>query len=249
MNVGQLTFLAFAGLAAGTVNGVAGGGSLISFPALLAVGLPPIVANVTSTVAIWPGYLGGVAGFRREVGGQRERIRSLASTTLIGAVAGAILLLTTPSTDFSRLAPYLILLACTMFAVQPILRRKIGHRSATETHLYLMHVGTFLGAVYGAYFGAGLGVFLLGVLGVALPDDLQHINALRSVLALIINTIAALIFATAGRTVWSAVAVMAAGSLIGGFFGATFARRLPAGAFRIIVIALGVAAAIRLFLE
>lgn len=250
MFIAQAGFLSAAGLIAGLVNGAAGGGSLISFPALLAVGYPALGANVTSTVAIWPGYLGGTAGFHREVGDQRDRVRSVALTTFFGSVMGAVLLLTTPGADFRRVAPYLIIAACVLFAGQPVLTRYVRSRGSTrELHPALLHTGTFCCAIYGSYFGAGLGVLLLGVLGVALPDHLLRLNGLRAVLSLGINSVAVAIFAIAAPVAWSAVAIMGVTSLVGGYFGARFARWLPAIALRALVISLGLFAATRLLIK
>ena len=164
-------FLCVAGLAAGFVNGVAGGGTLVSFPVLLALGLPAVRANVTSTIGIWPGYLGGVAGFRREISDQLDRLRELAPVAAVGGVVGAVLLLVTPSHAFSRAAPYLVLVACALFAVQPILAKHLAARDGRQRRLF-GQAGTFVACVYGAYFGAGLGVLLLAILGIAIPDRL-----------------------------------------------------------------------------
>lgn len=247
MDVAQAGFLSAAGLVAGLVNGVAGGGSLVSFPALLAAGYPALGANVTSTVAIWPGYLGGTAGFRREVRAQQDRIRQIGLTTLVGAGCGAALLLTTPSGFFRQVAPFLILAACGLFAFQPILARRLRERGGEDgTHPALLHAGTFCSALYGSYFGAGLGVLLLGVLGLALPDRLLRLNGLRSVMSLGINSVAVVIFALAAPVAWTAVALMAVASLVGGFVGANLARYLPAGILKLVVIGLGLATAARL---
>lgn len=249
MDIGQAGFLSAAGLVAGIVNGVAGGGSLVSFPALLAAGYPALGANVTSTVAIWPGYLGGTAGFRREVGEQTRRIRQVGGTTLAGAIIGAVLLLTTPSGWFRHLAPFFILGACVLFALQPLLARRLRARDVPGGgRPALLHAGSFCSAVYGSYFGAGLGVLLLGVLGLALPDRLLKLNGLRSVLSLGINSVAVVVFAAAAPVAWSAVALMAATSLAGGFLGANFARWLPAPALKVLVIALGLVTALRLLI-
>jgi uncharacterized membrane protein YfcA len=257
-----VVLLAVAGFAAGVVNGVAGGGSLVSFPALLAAGHGALVANVTSTVGIWPGYAGGVAGYRHVLGDQRDRIRRLAPTCIVGGIAGAALLLLTPSRFFATIAPYLILGACALFAVQPRLSRVLARRSASRVTeggaapdptsdgrpapALGLHVCILLAAMYGAYFGAGLGVILLAVLALLLESDLQRANGLRGVLALVINSVGVVVFAVAADVVWSAAAVLAVTSLAGGYTGAHLAQRLPARAFRIAVILLGLAAAARL---
>lgn len=243
---GQEAFLALAGLGAGLVNGAAGGGTLLSFPALLAVGYPALTANVTSTVGIWTGYLGGAAGFRNEVLGQRERVRALAPTVVAGSLGGGILLLTTPSHDFRALAPYLLLLASFLFAVQPWVRSRLASAGHTSTHRALLHVGTFLASVYGAYFGAGLGVVLLAVLATALPDPLVRVNGLRSVLSLTVNTVAVIVFVAHAHVAWGAAGLMTGAALVGGYIGSRLARAAPAGLLRAVVIALGLATAITL---
>lgn len=245
----ELLLLAISGFAAGLVNGVAGGGSLVSFPALLTAGFPALTANVTSTVGIWPGYLGGAGGFHREIRDQSAHVRQVSGVTIVGSIVGVLLLLTTPSSLFRLLAPYLILAACALFAVQPILSRRVqAHGPPKRAHLLALQLGVFASSVYGSYFGAGLGVLLLGVLGGTLPDRLLHLNGLRSVLSLAINTIAMALFIVVAPVAWAAVVVMAPASLIGGYTGARFARRLPTPVFRVAVIALGVIAATRLLL-
>lgn len=238
--------LGLAGLGAGLINGIAGGGSLVSFPALLALGYPALQANVTSTVGIWPGYLGGVAGFRRELEGQRGRLVALLPAILGGAVAGGVLLLATPSADFARAAPYLVLVACGLFALQPLLVKNVRPGAPTRVRQVALHGGTFLASAYGAYFGAGLGVVLLGVLGSCIPDRLVRINGLRSVVSLIVNTVAALIFVADAHVAWVAAGLLAGGSLVGGYVGANFARSVPTWILRLLVICLGLVTAGRL---
>ncbi|HET6951137.1 MAG TPA: sulfite exporter TauE/SafE family protein [Acidimicrobiales bacterium] len=243
MTASELLFLAAAGFGAGVVNGVAGGGSMVSFPALLAVGVPSLAANVTSTVGIWPGYLGGVAGFRRALAAQRDRLRPLAAVALAGAVVGALALLVTSEDGFDALAPWLVLLACGLFAAQPLLARRLTAFGPTPRgHGALRYGGVFAGAVYGAYFGAGLGVLLLAVLGITLPGRLVDLNGIRSVLALLVNSIAVVVFAVAAPVEWAAAGTMAAASLVGGYVGATASTRLPVPVFRVVVLALGLAA-------
>lgn len=238
-------FLALAGFCAGIVNGIAGGGTLVSFPVLLALGLPAVRANVTSTIGIWPGYLGGVAGFRPEVRDQLDRLRELAPVAIAGGIAGAVLLLVTPSHAFSEAAPYLVLLACALFALQPFLAKRLGGADGHQMRL-LAQGGTFVACVYGAYFGAGLGVLLLAILGIAIPDRLVRTSGLRSMLSLLVNTIAAIVFAIAAHVAWRDAGVLAVSSLVGGYAGARFARTVPPGPLRILIILIGLAAAGRL---
>ena len=251
MSWDTLVLLLAAGFAAGLVNGVAGGGSLISFPALIATGQTALVANVTSTVGIWPGYAGGVAGYRHVVAAQRDRVRRLAPTCVAGGLAGAALLLLTPSDFFETIAPFLILGACALFTAQPALSRALGRRSAAHEPLasrspLVLHGSVFLASVYGSYFGAGLGVILLAVLALLLEENLQLANGLRGVLALLINSVAVVVFAIAADVAWSDAAVLAVSSLVGGYVGAHLAQRLPVPAFRTAVVVLGLAASARL---
>jgi uncharacterized protein len=250
MSAGELVFLAIAGFLAGMVNGVAGGGSMVSFPALLALGVPSLAANVTSTVGIWPGYLGGAAGFRRRLAGQRDLLRELAPAALVGALVGSGLLLITSQDEFDALAPWLVLVACALFAAQPALARRLGAAGpASRDWRVLRDGGVLLGSVYGAYFGAGLGVLLLAVLGITVAEALTDLNAVRTVLALLVNSIAVVVFAVAAPVVWSAAATMAAASLAGGYVGARTATRMPVPVFRAVVLVLGLAAAIGLFVR
>lgn len=251
MSATELLFLAAAGMLAGFINGVAGGGSLVSFPALLAVGIPALSANVTSTVGIWPGYLGGVAGFRAELKGteQRARVRRLAPVMVAGALCGGALLLTTPAAAFDAAVPWLILFACTMFAVQPLLVRRLREQAPGHSRTAPLQIGVFLGSAYGAYFGAGLGVVLLAVLGLTVADSLPRLNGLRSVISLAVNTIAALLFVATAPVVWSAAATMAASSFGGGYVGARVARRMRPNVLRAAVVILGVVVALRLLID
>ena len=245
----HVLLLVAAGLGAGIFNGVAGGGSLISFPVLLALGYPALTANITNTVGIWPGYLGGAAGFRTEIKDQSPRLAQLSPVALAGGVLGAILLLTTPSSTFARLAPYLILAAAALFAAQPVLRRALTRsdsRSPGDVRVPLMLGGTFLAAVYGGYFGAGMGVVLLAVLGLALPDSLARTSGLRTALSIGINGVAAAVFLIHRGLAWEAVGWLALGSLLGGWVGAKLALSIPAWALRTIVILIGVGTAVKL---
>ena len=265
----QIALLAGAGLLAGAVNTVAGGGSLLSFPALLAVGLPAITANVTNAVALTPGYFGGTLGYRRELAGQRRRILALGATSAIGAVVGAILLLVSSPELFEAIVPFLIFLACGLLALQTRLARLVRARRAgdggqepsdpeagaptgpaagADRHTGPLFATQFLAAVYGAYFGAGVGIMMLAILGIFLADNLQRLNALKGLLSLLINAIAAAYFILFADVRWVAVAVMAVTSLLGGQLGVVLARRLNDQALRWLVIAFGVAVGLRLLL-
>jgi uncharacterized protein len=256
----QIVLLAGAALVAGAVNAVAGGGSLLSFPALLAVGYPALTANVTNTVALTPGYFGGTLGYRRELGGQRGRVFALGAISAVGAVLGAYLLLISSAELFERVVPFLIFLACGLLAAQPRLARLVrerrqdgdpppaGARADAGPHTVPLFGAQFLAAVYGAYFGAGVGIMMLAILGIFLADSLQRLNALKGLLSLLINLIAAVSFVLFAEVSWVAVAVMAVASLLGGQLGVVLARRLDDRALRWLVIAFGVVVGLRLLL-
>jgi uncharacterized membrane protein YfcA len=243
--------LATAGLLAGGVNAIAGGGSLISFPALLAAGYPAVTANVTNTVALFPGYAGSVAGGRLELGGQGARVRAIALTSVIGAVGGAVLLLTTPSEVFRAIVPFLILLACGLLVLQPRLARVVQRRTVSDKgdHSPVLQLSVLIAAVYGAYFGAGLGVLLLGVLGIFLAEQLRRINALKNVLSLVINAVALVAFGVFGPVAWEAVLVVALTSLTGGYLGARVASRIPSAVLRTMVVLYGVVVSVVLLVQ
>lgn len=241
LTVPDAALIAAAGFVAGSINAVAGGGSLISFPALMAVGFPPLSANVTNSVGMAPGYLGGTLGYRRELASQHHRIRSLVPVAALGGIAGSIALLTTPANAFEGLVPYLILVACLLLASQPRIQRWVRGRphDGVLRSPWALYLTIFVASLYGAYFGGGLGVVLLAVLGIFIEDALQKLNALKSTLTLTINTIAALIFAVFGPVQWLAVAVVAPAGLLGGYLGASVARHLPAAILRWSVVAFG----------
>jgi uncharacterized membrane protein YfcA len=241
----QAALLFAAAFAAGAINAVAGGGSLVSFPTLLAVGLPSIQANVTNTVALWPGYLGGSLNYRHELRPRKDRLKALASPCVLGALVGAWVLLATPQPVFDVIVPFLILGACGLMAAQDRLNAFVmRHHPASmggDGHTpWPLWLATFLLGVYGAYFGAALGIMLLAVLGVLLPDDIQRSNALKGMLSLVINAVAVVYFAFLGPVVWWAAAVMAVGAVFGGYGGAGLARRLGRTWLRRVVISYGV---------
>lgn len=244
MDAGTAALLAAAGLGAGAVNAVAGGGSLISFPALLAAGYPSITANVTNAVAVLPGYLGGSLAYRPELAGQARRIRALALTSGLGAAAGAALLLVSPASVFDAVVPWLILAACALLAAQP--RVAAAARGGHAGSPLALHGAVFGATVYGGYFGAGLGIMLLAILGVFVDDDLQRLNALKGVLSLLVGVVAAVGFAVFGPVAWDAAAIVGIACLAGGALGVSLARRLPARVLRAVVIAYGVAVAVAL---
>jgi uncharacterized membrane protein YfcA len=247
MSATHALVIVLAGVGAGIFNGVAGGGSLISFPILLGLGYPALTANITNTIGIWPGYLASAAGFRREIGDQARRLARLTPIALAGGVAGALLLLTTSPATFDDVVPWLVLGAAALFAAQPFLRRALDRNSAhPRTRPVLLVIGVFAASVYGGYFGAAMGVMFLAVLGLALPVSLAHTTGLRAVLSMIVNGIAAVVFLAHGGLAWAAVGWLAIGSLVGGYIGARLALALPVPALRVVVVVIGVGTAVRL---
>jgi uncharacterized membrane protein YfcA len=247
LSTSHALLIALAGVGAGIFNGVAGGGSLISFPVLLALGYPALTANITNTIGIWPGYVASAAGFRSEIGDQKRRLVRLAPVALAGGVAGALLLLTTSPVTFASVVPWLVLGAAALFAAQPVLRRALDRGEAhPRTRPVLLVLGVFAASVYGGYFGAAMGVMFLAILGLALPLSLTATSGLRTVLSMVVNGVAAVVFLIHGGLAWEAVGLLAAGSLVGGFAGARLALALPAPALRVVVVVIGVATAVKL---
>jgi uncharacterized membrane protein YfcA len=235
-----IALLVVAALAAGLVNAVAGGGTLISFPALTAVGLPAVTANVTNTVALSPGYLGGAWAQRKALDAHRSLVRLVVPVSILGGLAGGILLLTTSEAIFRRLVPFLIFGACALLAAQTRINRYVaGRHGGRGVPKAVLLVTVFVGAVYGGYFGAGLGIILLAALGIILDEDLRVVNALKQVLALAINTTAAIFFAVSGRVAWWAAAIMAIGALVGGNLGGRLVGKLSPSLLRGIVVGIG----------
>jgi len=253
MGVVEYAGLAVAAFVAGAINAVAGGGSLISFPALLAAGFASKTANVTNTVALWPGYAGGSYGYRTELSRQRQRFLRLAGPAILGALVGSVVLLATPGRAFDVIVPFLILFACTMMAFQDQLSRWAqAHRLASrgEEHVpFALLLSTFASAIYGAYFGAALGIITLAFLSILLPDDIQHSNALKGLLSLLINAVAVVYFALFGPVRWLPAAVMAVGAVAGGYLGVGVARRLGRQWLRVAVIGYGLVVVAILFVQ
>jgi uncharacterized membrane protein YfcA len=251
VSAGELALLAAAAFAAGAVNAGCGGGSLISFPALVAVGVPTLAANVTNQIAVLPGYLGGTVAYRAELEGQRRRLVALVATSSVGALVGALLLVISSQRLFEVVAPVLVLAAVGLLAAQPRLSQmeaaRAAHPCEREHPTGRLHVENFLASVYGGYFGAGLGITLLAILAIGLEDSLQRLNALKGLLSLVVAVVAAVFFALFGPVHWDAAAVMAVASFTGGHLGVGVARRISDEALRYGVIAIGTAVAIWLF--
>lgn len=250
MGPAWLAFLFGVSAVAGAVNSVAGGGTLLSFPALVSAGMNPIAANATSTVAIWPGTLGAIWGFRRELGERHHVLGLLLGPSVVGGLAGSLLLLVTPPGVFSRLVPFLVLFATLLFAAQGRLARRRAE-ALGEHHPHTGPVATavlqFLTAVYGGYFGAGIGILMLATLGLFGIDDLHRMNAIKNVLGMAINGTAVAIFVVAGAADLPVAAVMAVGAVLGGWAGADVARRIGQQTLRRAVVFVGLLVSVALF--
>ena len=238
--------VAGAGLVAGAVNAVVGSGSLITFPTLLAVGYPPVVANVSNTVGLAFGSVSGAWGYRRELRGQLRRTLVLGSGSALGAVTGGVLLLALPGEVFDAVVPVLILIAVALMAFKPTPRPE---HAPVRAHTGAAIGGTFLTGIYGGYFGAAQGVILLALLRLAFEDDLQRLNAIKNVLASIANGVAAVLFVAVAHVAWGATALLAGSSILGGLVGASYGRRLPERWLRRIVIVGGTAVAAVLLVD
>lgn len=244
----HLVLLVVAGGLSGAVNALAGGGSLLLFPALLAVGLPPLAANVTNSVIQCPGSLGLVLGSRQELHGQQGRVRSTVSVAAAGSLVGSLLLLVLPATLFDAVVPGLVALASVLLGAQPWLARWIGEpETGAPDRRAVLLPAVFLGAIYGGYFGGALGVILIAVLALTAHDDLRRLNAVKGVLSLIITLVTVVVFAIGAPVDWLAVALLAPANLVGGFLGAKLAGRLPAPVLRAGVVVVGLAVSIYLF--
>ncbi len=272
MGPGEALAILGAGLASGAVNAVVGSGSLITFPTLLAFGIPPIVANVSNNVGQVPGNISGAVGYRRELAGQRPRLVRLGVIAAVGSAGGAAALLTLPSSSFQVIVPVLILTACALVLVQPWLSARIIARRAEslgspdnaagsaggpsgppepagqnrEALSPALRAGVLASAAYGGYFGAAQGVLVIGLLGTFLDETLQRVNGAKNVLVAVVNGVAAIIYLFFAHIDWLAVLLIAIGSAVGGLLGARFGRRLSPLALRIFVVLVGVVAAVKL---
>ena len=239
-----------AGFAAGGINAVIGSGTLITFPTLLAVGYPPIVANVSNNLGLVPGAASAALGYRRELRGSRSRLLRFAPATITGAIIGSVLLLSLPEDSFKRIVPVLIAISLLLIVFQPrISRWATARREAAEPHGGPLLLGGIFGTgIYGGYFGAGQGILLFAALAISLPDDLRELNAVRAELAGIANATAAVVFVLVADVAYLPVLLIAVGSTAGGLFGAGVGRRLPDPALRATVVVIGIAAILHLVL-
>jgi len=245
--------IALASIGAGAINAAAGGGTLITFPAMLAAGMSPLAANMTSSIGLLLGTVGGAWSYRQELSRQRRRFLANAPFAAVGGAIGAVLLLLTPSDAFTAIVPWLVLTAAALFAAQPLVAKQLG-RSADDPFAVDATGGwaakaAFVGiGVYGSYFGAGIGVMMLAMLGLLIHDSLQHHNALKNVMAAVINGTGAVILASSPLVHWGVVIMMLAGSLLGGITGGWLSRRVPSWALRVVVIAVALVVALSMLL-
>ena len=247
MTAVEIVAILVAGVAAGTINTVVGSGTLITFPTLLAFGVPPVTANVSNTVGLVPGSLSGAIGYRAELTGQRARLVRLGSASLLGGTAGALLLLWLPSAAFDAVVPVLIGLGVFLVVIGPATSRRVAARAAARGGLpehgaWWVWPAVALTGVYGGYFGAAQGVLLVAILGIGVADSLQRHNATKNVLALLVNGIAAVVFVLVADVDWAVAGLIAAGSVVGGQLGATVGRRLPPMVLRGVIVIVGVTA-------
>jgi len=246
--------IVLAAFAAGAINSIAGGGTLLSFPALVWIGRDPIMANATNSVALWPGSLSAMVGFRRELAKVRRWLLLLTIPSLAGGAAGAILLLRTSSRTFIRLVPFLILGATILLAVQELITRRLkliakAHENPTPGWVTFVFVFQFLVAVYGGYFGAGMGILMLAALGFIGLTDMHEMNGLKNLLAICINGVAAVYFAFSGAVLWKDGAIMAVAAIAGGYAGARIAHRLGRVFVRRAVVVIGLTMSVALFVR
>ncbi|MCW2697863.1 MAG: putative permease [Modestobacter sp.] len=256
MTIWEMVAVAAAGLAAGSINAVVGSGTLVTFPVLLAVGLPPVTATITNSLGLVPGNLTGAIGYRRELRGQRRLLLRLFPASVLGALTGAFLLLHLPAAAFETIVPVLVGLAVVLVAVQPLLQRALARRRAQDGgtdpeqlrvgpgRMTALAAGAYATGTYGGYFAASQGVLQIGIFGLLLPESLHRLNAIKNVLTLGVNAVAALAYVVVAtdRIDWTAAALVAGGSLVGGHVGSTVGRRLPAPALRTAIVLLGLVA-------
>jgi len=246
MTVNEALVIFAAGTGAGMVNAIAGGGTLLSFPVLLWLGRDPIVANATNAIALFPGSLASAFAFRREIGQARKLLALLLPPSVVGGIAGAVLLLMTPSRVFSSLIPYLILMATALIALkgplERLFRRATNDDSTPRTHGLTLVAGQLLVGVYGGYFGAAMGIMMLAAYGLAGIGDIHQRNGLKTVSATVINGIAGVVFVFSGVVAWKDAALLSAGAVIGGYVGAAVGRRMKARVIEILIVLIGLSA-------
>jgi uncharacterized membrane protein YfcA len=242
----ELAAIALAGVVAGFINAVAGSGTLVTFPTLIAFGVPPVTANVSNNVGLVPGSISGAIGWRHELVGQRARLLRMGAAALVGGTAGAVLLLVLPAEAFDTIVPVLVGLGIVLVAVQPLINRRLAAKAArsdTEPReARWLLPGIAATGVYGGYFGAAQGILLMAVLGAGTQDSLHRDNAMKNVLSGVVNGVAAVIFIAVADVDWAIAGVIAVGSIVGAQVGARAGIRMPAAALRLLIIVVGVTA-------
>ena len=239
----EIIAIAVAGAAAGAINTIVGSGSLVTFPVLVALGYPPVIANVTNTVGLVPGSVAGAYGYRRELAGQKNRITRLGVASLLGAIVGAMLLLMLPASVFDSVVPVIIAIAVLLVIFQSRLDRLVAsRRDESGDGGWLLTFLVFLTGVYGGYFSAAQGILLLAVLGLGLSETLQRVNALKNVLQALVNLVATVVFAIVADVAWLAAGILAVGAIIGGQLGAHYGRKLPPVVLRGMIVVIGAVA-------
>lgn len=249
MDLLEAALILVAGTAAGTINAAVGSGSLITFPTLLAFGIPPVTANVSNNIGLVPGGLASVWGYRRELADQRRRLVVLGSMSVLGGIIGAVLLLVLPASAFRSVVPVLIGVAVVLVAVQPWIARRLARRQVERADVGPASMAaTALVGVYGGYFGGAQGILLVGVLGTLMTESLQRLNALKNGLSTAVNTVAAVTFLVVApsQVDWRVVGLIAAGSTVGGLVGSRIGRRLPQPVLRAIIVVVGLLAIVNL---
>ncbi|WP_415644868.1 sulfite exporter TauE/SafE family protein [Stackebrandtia soli] len=251
MDVTSVVLLLTAGLAAGAINSLAGGGSLVTYPALVTVGLPPVTANVTNSIAVFPGYVSSVVGSRRDLPGQGRIALTMTVPAVIGAIGGTILLLSTPAAAFEAIVPFLVIGAALLLAFQQRLRALVGHPQSRSPRRqwWSVHIMTGIGALYGGYFGAALGVMLVAGLALVRDDRLARISALKNVASATVGAVTVLVYGIFAPVNWLGVAVLAPATVVGGYLGARLARWLPQNVLRGFIVVYGLAAGVYLLLK
>jgi len=243
MSLSNILLLVAAAFVAGVMNAVAGGGTLITFPVLIWLGLDPKVANATSTVALWPGLFGGLFGYRRELENSSAILLRLGLTSVVGGAIGAWLLVWTPSPTFARLVPFLILFATLLFMAQGAITRRLRWQSITGEPKFSWWLGAiafqFFSSMYGGYFGAGNGIMMLAALGLLGMSDINRANGIKNFLGICINSVAVVLFAAKQMVVWPEALLMAVAALLGGYFGAHVAVRVQQATIRRAIVAIG----------
>lgn len=257
MTAVEIVAIFLAGVGAGTINAVVGSGTLVTFPTLVAFGYPPVVATMSNAIGLVPGSASGTFGYRKELQGQGSRLKWQIPASFVGALIGAWLLLHLPEATFKKVVPVLLVIALVLVVVQPRLQVTIrrraeaagrDHDTLTRGRFIALIIGTFLVGIYGGYFAAAQGILLIGVMGVLLPETMQRMNAAKNLLSLVVNVVAAVAYTLVAfdRISWLAAGLIAVGSLVGGFLGAHYGRKLSPNALRVIIVVIGLIGLYRL---